>query len=356
MDQSIEVEVMSSLTPASNKRKNSEREDDSPLHIESKKLCDPEDHKEILTQISLLTSSFMDFKTTVLTKLSSIEDELSLVRVNTLVNAEPVDNEQKLEALTKSVEEIKESLKRGPLIPDNAQNNPVPQNPRPVTNRNFSKHHELNKRKMSYYNHIQHEDRFNILEAQAADDPPGVPAKFLPVRIINEPQEDLEARKELCNAKIRCELTRLRNGAQRFKKQYEDLDAKVLSDIENDENIDDQEKQRQKDEWTKRTSDEENISKELWRPKHDNIVKAPIDAMNTGRIYRFEGTNFATSSSTRQDNPTRTNGNLEYRGHRDANIQQNTEDNFLWRRPRYHQRRNNRHWRRRTRPAPNQAE
>ena len=347
MDQSIEVEIVSSCTPISNKRKNSDRDDDSPPKVEGKKFCDVEDHQEILTQIALLTSSFLDFKTTVLTKLNTIEEDLQLVRANTLVQAEPVDTDAKLQSLTQSVEEIKESLRRAPINvnQENGTNNPVPPPSRPVVTSNFARHHDLNKRKMCYYNHIQHEDRYEILGAQAADDPPGVPAKFLPVRIINEPQEDLEARKELCNAKIKCELTRLKNASQRYKKQYQDIDAKVISEIENDINSDEQEKIRQKEEWTKKTAEEENRSKELWRPKHDNIVRAPDDAINTGKIYLFEGTKYATSSSTRQDNPNRTHGNRDYRESQDRNDQQindNTNNsNFLWQRPRYHRRR---HW------------
>ena len=346
MDQSIEVEIVSSCTPISNKRKNSDRDDDSPPKVEGKKFCDVEDHQEILTQIALLTSSFLDFKTTVLTKLNTIEEDLQLVRANTLVQAEPVDTDAKLQSLTQSVEEIKESLRRAPVSvnQESVTDTPVLSQSRPVASRGFSRHHDLNKRKMCYYNHIQHEDRYEILGAQAADDPPGVPPKFLPVRIINEPQEDLQARKELCNAKVKCELTRLKNASQRYKKQYEDIDAKVISEIESDINTDEEEKVRQKEEWIRKTTEEENRSKELWRPKHDNIVRAPDDAINTGKIYLFEGTKYATSSSTRQDNSNRSHGN---RGSQERHVQHNNDnsnnnnDNFLWQRPRYHRRR---HW------------
>lgn len=346
MESSIDVEVLSSITPSSQKRKNSERGDDSP-EKNVKKNCDLEDHQEILAQLSMLTSSFLDFKTTILTKLSTIEEDIQLVKANTLVNAEPIDNEDKLNSLTQSVEEIKECLKRGPVNQRNEdmQNGEVLSSQRPV-NRAFSRHHELNKRKMSYYNHIQHQDRHDILEAQAADEPPGVPAKFLPIRILNEPPEDLEARKELCKAKIQCELTRLRNGAIRFKKQYEDIDEKVFADIDNS-TLNEEEKTKQKDEWMKKTADEETISRNVWRTKHDNIVKAPFDAMDTGRIYLYEGVKFATSTATRQGPSSRPNSNANNNnvGSNDNQQQQGTGDDFLWQRPRTRNRRwNNRRW------------
>ena len=342
MDTSIDVEVLASMTPLSQKRKNSEREDDSP-EKNVKKLCDPEDHQELLAQVAILTSSFLDFKTTILTKLTSIEEDLQLVKSNTLLNAEPIDNEQKLNSLTQSVEEIKECLKRGQINERSDNNGEVQHTQRPAS-RVFSRHQELNKRKMSYYNHLQHEDKYNILEAQAADEPPGVPAKFLPIRILNEPPEDLEARKELCKAKIHCELTRLKNGAHRFKKQYEEIDEKVLTDIDNS-TMSEEEKSIQKEEWRKKTAEEETISNNLWKIKHDKICKAPFDAMETGRIYLYEGVKFATSTSTKQGASSRSDGQ-DSNNESNANNQQGTDNNnFLWQRPRTRNRRwNNRRW------------
>ena len=67
--------------------------------------------------------------------------------------------------------------------------------------------------------------------------------------------------------------------------------------------MNEEEKTKHKDEWMKKTADEETISRNVWRTKHDNIVKAPFDAMDTGRIYLYEGVKFATSTATRQGPP-----------------------------------------------------
>ena len=58
---------------------------------------------------------FQNFQTDVLSRLTGIEEDVQLIKQNTLLAAEPVDNVEKLDALTETVNEIRDQIQSGPL-------------------------------------------------------------------------------------------------------------------------------------------------------------------------------------------------------------------------------------------------
>ena len=299
-----EVPFVPPSTPRQ-KRKSKNDDDSDP-----KKFCEAGQGKNILSQMIALTSLFTEFKNDVSKRLTSIEEDVQLIKQNTLLQAEPIDNVEKLDLLTQAVNEIREKVRLGTsssLRDGGSVSQSVRLNlPTLDSKGEYKRKLDLNKRKQAYYNKISAEDRCEILLAQSSEDPPSVPAKYLPTFIENEHPEDLVVRQEFSKAKIDCDVKSLQNKSLRYKIEVDQIDAKVSEEILEDISLSDAEKEWQLDEWKKKVQEEEKKSADFWRKKHNEIVATPENQKASGKIISVNGNLLASSSKRKK--PTNPEG------------------------------------------------
>ena len=293
-------------TPRAKRKSNDE------VEIDNKKFCHKGGNKEIVSQLIALTNMFQNFQTDVLSRLTGIEEDVQLIKQNTLLAAEPVDNVEKLDALTETVNEIRDQIQSGPLPSQDRISQRVQFNPPTLdAGGEYKRKLELNKRKSAYYNQINAEDRCEILKAQSSEEPPSVPARYLPTYMENEHAEDLAVRRELCRAIIDCDIKSLQNKSLRSKTEVEEIDKKVIEEISNDIGLTEEEKEWQIREWNNKVQLEEKKSAEIWRKKHDNIVSLPDNQKASGKIIDVNGILFASSSKRKKsDNADEAENNV----------------------------------------------
>ena len=293
-------------TPRAKRKSNDE------VEIDNKKFCHKGGNKEIVSQLIALTNMFQNFQTDVLSRLTGIEEDVQLIKQNTLLAAEPVDNVDKLNALTETVNEIRDQIQSGPLPSQDRISQRVQFNPPTLdAGGEYKRKLELNKRKSAYYNQINAEDRCEILKAQSSEEPPSVPARYLPTYMENEHAEDLAVRRELCRAIIDCDIKSLQNKSLRSKTEVEEIDKKVIEEISNDIGLTEEEKEWQIREWNNKVQLEEKKSAEIWRKKHDNIVSLPDNQKASGKIIDVNGILFASSSKRKKsDNADEAENNV----------------------------------------------
>ena len=288
------------------------RKSDEEVEIDNKKFCHKGGNKEIVSQLIALTNMFQNFQTDVLSRLTGIEEDVQLIKQNTLLAAEPVDNVDKLNALTETVNEIRDQIQSGPLPSQDRISQRVQFNPPTLdASGEYKRKLELNKRKSAYYNQINAEDRCEILKAQSSEEPPSVPARYLPTYMENEHAEDLAVRRELCRAIIDCDIKSLQNKSLRSKTEVEEIDKKIIEEISNDIGLTEEEKEWQIREWNNKVQLEEKKSAEIWRKKHDNIVSLPDNQKASGKIIDVNGILFASSSKRKKsDNADEAENNV----------------------------------------------
>ena len=277
------------------------RKSDDEVDTDSKKFCHKGGNKEIVSQLIALTDMFKNFQTDILSRLTGIEEDVQLIKQNTLLAAEPVDNVEKLNALTETVNEIRDQIQSGPLPSQDRISQRVQFNPPTLdASGEYKRKLELNKRKSAYYNQINADDRCEILKAQSSEEPPSVPAKYLPTYIENEHAEDLAVRRELCKAIIDCDIKSLQNKSLRSLAEVQEIDVKVIEEISNDISLSEEEKEWQIKEWKNKVQLEEKKSAEIWKKKHDNIVSTPDNQKASGKIIDVNGILFASSSKRKK--------------------------------------------------------
>ena len=276
-------------------------------HDENKKFCENGDAKDIISQLLAMHSMFTEFKSDVITRLSTIEEDMQIIKANTLLSAEPINNVEQIDSLTTAVNEIRDKIQNCQF---SSQDNRAMQGSQSVrfnpptldSNGDYKRKLDLNKRKSAYYNYISAEDRFEILQAQSSEEPPSVPAKYLPPFMENEHAEDLVVRKEFYTAKINCDLKSLKNKSMRFKRELDGIDNQVNEEITEDVSLSAEEKEWQLREWEQKVQEEEEKSKELWRKKHENIVSTPENQKASGKIISIDGNLFASSGKRNKAN------------------------------------------------------
>ena len=283
------------------------------LHLE-----DEGETQMMKNEINTLKTMINDLKDIVINQLNLVNAELKSIKEDLLIKANPIETDQKIDDIRNKVNEIDEKISANmqnaapvSVTSDNlTANMPIQERPRS----NVVRNKELNERKIAFYNYMHNSDRMEIYNEMLKQDPPRLPARFIPKEIRNEPRVEFEARQKLETAKLTCYLECLENRGKLAKEKYLLVDTKVLTDIENS-NAGEAEKDRQRKVWTEKTTQEEEISRKLWFKKRDKIISLPDVQRQNGRIIErnTDGhVSYAVIASQGLNNPQEDNNGWTY--------------------------------------------
>lgn len=131
----------------------------------------------------------------------------------------------------------------------------------------------LQKRKMTYYNKLQNEEKANIFEEYLAKDPPYIPDICKEKDVVGQTSEEwlkMKKEKEISNTKHN--IDRMRVFAKHHEEKLEEIDATI---IENFEHQTEEVKNKIKKIWQTEVKVEENVSRDIWKKKKEFLKSRP---------------------------------------------------------------------------------
>ena len=210
--------------------------------------------------------------------VSSLKEEIKEMRLELLKNTSPVDN-NKLDKILSQVERLSSEKEKSTAASTSKGGLSVLTS----ENEHYTYHSDLNNRRKAYYTYLHNKDRVEVFNEWQNQNPPNLPAKYIPVEIENEPPEEYKCRLDFTKAKLKCDMDIMRSRAKHAKEEFEQIDNKVVAEIYASNN-DQEEINKQVEIWTNKIEDEEKKSKEIWSVKREKLVKVPEKQRENGKV------------------------------------------------------------------------
>ena len=229
-----------------------------------------------LDELSLL--QVVELVKTLNSTVSSLKEEIKEMRLELLKNQSPADN-NKLDKILTQVEKWSSEKEKSATKSTSTERQGVTT----TENEHYTFFSDLNKRRKAFYTYLHNNDRVALFNDWQNQNPPNLPAKYIPVEIENEPPEEYKCRLDFTKAKLKCDMDIMRSRAKNAKEEYEQIDTKVVAEIYSSHE-DQEEINKNVEIWTKKIEEEEKKSKDIWNVKREKLVKVPEKQRENGKV------------------------------------------------------------------------
>ena len=244
------------------------------------------------------------------TSMEEIKTELNNVKARVVAVAPPVNIETNLNELTAKVVELSNKVNDASRISST-------QEKRVKLGDILEVDRLIKQRKMKFHDFHSYSERHAIYLSWEQQTPPFVMAKYLPVFIENEPEEEYNARKRKGENNRLCDMELLGLRAQRAKAALDSVDAEVAQTIQEFDGPDDI-KENLLSDWKKMTKDEEEKSKKIWEKTAKNLVETPQREQDSNRRVEKDGKTYAAAVKGK----SKKNSNALAEGEKDEEVMQ----------------------------------
>ena len=138
----------------------------------------------------------------------------------------------------------------------------------------------INTRKQAYWQYYRAQKTSEVFEDLLQQDPPKMQRKFLPKQIENEPDEELEMRRQLSIEKFRAEINLLKVRAEKYEEKLKKIDENRASKIES--TFKEETAMSLTHLWTQECQQQEDISATVFTAKKNWFLE------NTSSEYRSD--------------------------------------------------------------------
>ena len=268
---------------------------------------DDDDNKIMIKLLKSISSKFTVFKKSLTTEINTIKEDLNTIksdvaeikRERELVNPDAINHSVSMEILFNQVNNIEDKItKIGSTIDEKAINTSP-------DNKSSTKglkdkittvtelDDKIDKRKKAFYNQHQLRDRIQIHQDWLNQEPPIVPASFVPKYIPKEPEREYEIRKrqKMNELHSKIEIWEVRaKEAENTVKHYDDVVTQAINSSEKN----DEQKEREKKAWLELMKLEEEKSQNIWKKKRADILAQPTRQKENKKIQTLEGKLYST--------------------------------------------------------------
>lgn len=303
--------------------------------------------KNMLQLLKKMSTQFNGFKRVITKDLSSIKNDIKLIKEDITEiknkNAQPIispDNindsitiemiSQQITGMESKINKIDNQIEqRKDAAPPKQSNKDLKQKVTLVKDIDD----KINQRKKAFYDRHQLKDRLDIHKKWLAEDPPIIPAAFVPKYIQKEPQKEYEIRRKQklneLESKFQIWEFRAKEADERVK-YYDEL---VMQEIDGSDKGE-EEKEREKTSWRDLVKLEEEKSITIWDKKRKEILDQPKRQMENKRIQTIENKLYSTvtkstgTSHNDQSSNERENEWQTVHHRRKPRNQRNTQNNY----------------------------
>ena len=291
--------------PAAPARK---RKCESPERFASDSQLEPKAFMKVLNTIQRDVKAMRDLVKKELpaikTSVEELKSELSEVKAKIAAVAPPVNIENNLSELSNKVDLLSGRL-------NTASNLGIQQeNKMKLADVIDDVERKIKQRKMKFYDFHSYSERHAIYSSWEQLETPFVMAKYLPVLIENEPEEEYNARRRKAENNRICDMELYALRAQRAKKTTDAIDAEVAENIQSLDVSDDTKKSLH-EEWVNLVKCEEDKSRKMWEKTAKNLLETPLRERDTNKVVEKEGKTYAAAVKAKPKKNSNGNGNSE---------------------------------------------
>ena len=317
-----------------------------------------EEGDEIKTMLNLMkkmSSQFTVFKKSITKDIKTIKDDLKEVKesvkeikdkniqispdnINDSISIETIS--QRLAIMESKIDKIDDHIENKDTTPPKQSHKDLKQKVTLIKDIDD----KINKRKKAFYDRHQLTDRIDIHKKWLAEDPPTIPASFIPKYIHKEPQREYEIRKKQKISELESKIQIWEFRAKEADDKVKFYDELVKQEIEGSEK-DDTEKEREKKSWVDLVKIEEEKSINIWNKKRKEILDQPKRQIENKRIQTIENKLYSTvakSAAPSSENNSRDGENdwqvVTYNNNRRKPKNQHNSHNYNSRNFHWHQR------------------
>ena len=279
---------------------------------------DDNDMKTMLRMLKSMSTKFTAFKKAMTKDISTIKDDLKAVKEDVtelknrnshpLINPDNINDAVSIEVISQQIAGMETKINNiGDHIEEKAKD--------PVSHKKAHKDlkqtitlvkdvdDKINKRKKAFYDQHQLKDRIDIHKKWLAEDPPIIPAPFIPKYIQKEPQREYDIRKKQKLNELESKIQIWEFRAKEADEKIEFYDNLVKEEIEGSEKSE-EEKEKEKTAWKNLVKIEEEKSTSIWDKKRKDILDQPKRQIDTKRIQTIEDKLYSTivKSTTNTNN------------------------------------------------------
>ena len=275
----------------------------SSLHVQ---IDDEDDNKIMIKMLKSISKQFTTLKKSFTTEIGAIKEDLKIIkddvaeikRERELSNPDAINHSVSMEILFNQVNNIEDKItkigssideKAISTIPDKSSSKGLKDKITTVTDLDD----KIDKRKKAFYNQHQLRDRIQIHQDWLNQEPPIIPASFVPKYIPKEPEREYEIRKrqKMNELHSKIEIWEVRaKEAEDTVKHYDDIITQAINSSEKN----DEEKENEKKAWLDLMKFEEEKSQNIWKKKRVDILAQPTRQKENKKIQTLEGKLYST--------------------------------------------------------------
>ena len=290
--------------PAAPARK---RKCESPERCTSDSLLEPKTFMKVLNTLQRDMKAMRDFVKKELPAINKsmeeLKSELSEVKAKIVAVAPPINIENNLSELTHKVDSLSGRL-------NTATDLRIQQENKVKLADVIDVERKIKQRKMKFFDFYSYSERHAIYSSWEQLETPFVMAKYLPVLIENEPEEEYNARRRKTENNRICDMELYALRAQRAKRSTDAIDAEVAENIQSLDASDDTKKSL-KEEWENLVKIEEDKSRKMWEKTAKSLLETPQREKDNNKVVEKEGKTYAAAAKAKAKKNSNGNANGE---------------------------------------------
>ena len=284
---------------------------------------DEGDNKLIIKMLKTISTQFTTFKKSVTRDMKLIKEDLKVIKEDVVemkkdkevvLNPDEINTSITVDMINKKVDVIEEKVDE---ITSSLSDKSQAIVERPSSTKGLKDRitvikdidEKIDKRRKAYYDQYQLKDRIQIHQEWLSQEPPIIPAAFIPKYIPKEPEKEYQIRKKQKINELNSKLEIWDVRAKEAEEKVKNYDDAVILEIDESNKMEEQ-KEIEKKAWLDLIKIEEERSQNIWKKKREDILAQPDRQKDRKKIQTIE--NKLYSTVVKENNEESENNNKSY--------------------------------------------